>query len=119
VHARWPSPRCDCTATDGIAIAGPAAAREVIPATAFAWIDTGDPIPAWADTVAAREQTEIRSEGSAVMTAPAPRGLNVRTRGEDFAIGALLVPAGRRLRRQIWSRPQRQATSHFLSPGSL
>jgi putative molybdopterin biosynthesis protein len=98
VRARWPSPRCDCAAMDGIAIAGPAAAREVIAATAFAWVDTGDPIPGWADTVVAREQTEFRSDGSAVMTAPAPRGLNVRTRGEDFVAGALLVPAGRRLR---------------------
>jgi putative molybdopterin biosynthesis protein len=98
VHARWPSPRCDCAAMDGIAIAGPAAAGEVIPATAFAWVDTGDPIPPWAGTVAAREQIQIRSGGSAVMAAPAPRGLNVRVRGEDFAAGALLVAAGRRLR---------------------
>jgi molybdopterin biosynthesis enzyme len=45
VQARWPSPRCDCAAMDGIAIAGPAAAGEVIPAAAFAWVDTGDPIP--------------------------------------------------------------------------
>jgi len=98
VRARWPSPRCDCAAMDGIAMAGPAAAGEVIPATAFAWVDTGDPVPAWADTVVAREQTRIRSDGSAVVTAPARRGLNVRTRGEDFAVGARLVPAGRRLR---------------------
>ena len=98
VRARWPSPRCDCAAMDGIAIAGPAAAREVIAATGFAWVDTGDPIPGGADTVVAREQAEFRSDGSAVMTAPAPRGLNVRTRGEDFVAGALLVPAGRRLR---------------------
>ena len=98
VQARWPSPRCDCAAMDGIAMAGPAAAGEVIPATAFAWVDTGDPVPAWADTVVAREQTQIRSDGSAVVTAPARRGLNVRTRGEDFAVGARLVPAGRRLR---------------------
>jgi molybdopterin biosynthesis enzyme len=97
VRARWPSPRCDCAATGGIAIAGPAAAGEVIAATAFAWVDTGDPIPGWADTVVAREQTEFRSDGSAVMTAPAPRGLDVRTRGEDFVAGALLVPAGPRL----------------------
>ena len=98
VRARWPSPRYDCAAMDGIAIAGPAAAREVIAATGFAWVDTGDPIPGWADTVVAREQTEFRSDGSAVITAPAPRGLNVRTRGDDFVAGALLVPAGRRLR---------------------
>jgi putative molybdopterin biosynthesis protein len=98
VHARWPSPRCDCAAMDGIAIAGPAAAGEVIPAAVFAWIDTGDPMPPGADTVAAREQIQIRSDGSAVMAAPASRGLNVRARGEDFAAGALLVASGRRLR---------------------
>jgi putative molybdopterin biosynthesis protein len=98
VHAGWPSPRCDCAAMDGIAIAGPAAAGEVIPATVFAWVDTGDPMPPWADTVAAREQFQIRSDGSAVMAAPASRGLNVRARGEDFAAGTLLVASGRRLR---------------------
>jgi putative molybdopterin biosynthesis protein len=48
--------------------------------------------------VAAREQIQIRSDGSAVVTAPASRRMNVRTRGEDFAAGALLVPARRRLR---------------------
>jgi putative molybdopterin biosynthesis protein len=98
VQARWPSPRRDCAAMDGIAIAGPAAAGEVVPATAFAWVDTGDPIVGWADTVAAREQIQIRSDGSAVMKAPTSFRTNVRTRGEDFAAGALLVPAGRRLR---------------------
>jgi putative molybdopterin biosynthesis protein len=98
VRARWPSPRCDCAAMDGIAIAGPAASGEVIAATVFAWVDTGDPMPPWADTVVAREQIRIRSDGSVVMAAPASRGLNVRARGEDFAAGALLVASGRRLR---------------------
>jgi putative molybdopterin biosynthesis protein len=98
VHARWPSPRGDCTAMDGIAIAGPAAPGTVLPAPAFAWVDTGNPIPAGADTVAAREHVQIRSDGGAELTAPVPRGLNVRTCGEDFAAGELLVPAGRRLR---------------------
>jgi molybdopterin molybdotransferase/putative molybdopterin biosynthesis protein len=55
-------------------------------------------MPPWADTVAIREQVQIRSDGSAVLAAPAPRGLNVRVRGEDFAAGALLVASGRRLR---------------------
>lgn len=98
VEARWPSPRFDCAAMDGIAIAGPAEAGDVIAAAAFAWIDTGDPMPVWADTVVAREQVRVRSDDLAVVTAPAPRGLNVRVRGEDFAVGVPLLPAGRRLR---------------------
>jgi hypothetical protein len=65
---------------DGIAIAGPAAAAEVIPAAAFTWVDTGDPIPGGPDTVVERERTAIRSDGSAVIAGAAARGLNVRTR---------------------------------------
>jgi putative molybdopterin biosynthesis protein len=98
VHARWPSPRGDWAAMDEIAIAGPAAAGTVLPAAAFAWVDTGNPVPAGTDTVAAGEHVQIQRDGSAELTAPVPLGLNVRTCGEDFAAGELLVPAGRRLR---------------------
>lgn len=55
VRARWPVPRSACAAMDGIAIAagsvaglanGPGPGR--LPASSFAWVDTGDPIPrAW------------------------------------------------------------------------
>lgn len=78
---------------DGIAIAAP-----WTDGAAFTWVDTGDPMPAGTDTVVQRELVEIRTDGSALVTGPAPRGLNVRARGEDFPGGALLVPAGRRLR---------------------
>ncbi len=127
VAARWPSPRTDCAAMDGIAVraadlaAAPAAlAADARPATreratgrcgwprgAFEWIDTGDPMPPGADTVVVRERLLPQADGS-VLVAPATgsghrtghaaRGRNVRATGEDFAAGEILVPAGRRLR---------------------
>ena len=101
VHALWPAPRFACAAMDGIAIkAGPA--DEVggwqLAATEFAWVDTGDPMPADLDTVVQRERVQTGANGSAHITGPAPRGLNVRAMGEDFAAGELLIPAGHRLR---------------------
>ncbi|HEY7359712.1 MAG TPA: molybdopterin molybdotransferase MoeA, partial [Streptosporangiaceae bacterium] len=101
VRARWPSPRSACAAMDGIAIsAGSAdtAGRWRLAASAFAWVDTGDPLPEGMDTVVERERVQFGADGSAQITGPAPRGLNVRARGEDFQAGQLLIPAGHRLR---------------------
>lgn len=107
VLARWPSPRCDCAAMDGVAISGPgpgagagsaADAVWALPPTAFTWVDTGDPMPEGTDTVVERERVAIRADGGAVITGPAPRGRNVRAAGEDFPAGESLIPAGRRLR---------------------
>lgn len=105
VRARWPVPRSACAAMDGIAIAagsvpaladGPGPDR--LAASAFTWVDTGDPIPAGLDTVVERERVELGADGSALITGPVPPGLHVRTRGEDFPAGQLLIPAGHRLR---------------------
>jgi putative molybdopterin biosynthesis protein len=105
VRARWPVPYCACAAMDGIALAAgsvaaladqPGPAR--LAASAFTWVDTGDPIPAGLDTVVERERVEIGADGSAVITGPVPPGLHVRARGEDFPAGQLLIPAGHRLR---------------------
>jgi molybdopterin molybdotransferase/putative molybdopterin biosynthesis protein len=119
VRARWPSPRSACAAMDGIAIsagsadaagsadvAGPAdtanstdtASVWRLAASAFAWVDTGDRLPEGMDTVVERERVQLGADGSARITGPAPRGLNVRARGEDFQGGQLLIPAGHRLR---------------------
>ena len=130
VVARWPSPRTDCAAMDGIAVRGAdlAAAPVVscaeglpedataggqalrLTAGLFEWIDTGDPMPAGADTVILRERLLPQADGSIVITAAADgpeigqrpgygaRGRNVRTAGEDFRAGQTLVPAGTRLR---------------------
>jgi putative molybdopterin biosynthesis protein len=101
VCARWPAPRSACAAMDGIAIkAGPAAAAGVwrLGAASFTWVDTGDLMPAGTDTVVERERIRFGDDGSAQITGPAPRGLNVRARGEDFPAGELLIAAGHRLR---------------------
>jgi putative molybdopterin biosynthesis protein len=126
IVARWPSPRSDCSAMDGIAVR---AARLTVtgnavplPAGTFDWIDTGDPMPGDADTVVLREWLLPQDDGSVIIV---PGGLtaadaagttsagsgdpaggavgvrsgkNVRRVGEDFAAGEVLCPAGRRLR---------------------
>jgi putative molybdopterin biosynthesis protein len=116
VIARWPSPRADCSAMDGIAVLAARLAGRAdgdldgagdpvgsdgvvpLPAGTFEWIDTGDPMPADADTVVMREWVLPQQDGSVTVTPAVPRGRNVRRVGEDFAAGEVLVPAGRRLR---------------------
>ena len=100
VRARWPAPRFACAAMDGIAIkaAGDAASVWQLDAAEFLWVDTGDLLPAGMDTVVERERVQFGADGSAEITGPARRGLNVRAAGEDFPAGQLLIPAGHRLR---------------------
>jgi putative molybdopterin biosynthesis protein len=100
VHARWPAPRSARAAMDGIAVkAGPLAAGVwQLAATSFTWVDTGDLMPEGTDTVVQHERVKFADDGSAQITSPAPPGMNVRTSGEDFAAGELLIPAGHRLR---------------------
>jgi putative molybdopterin biosynthesis protein len=81
-----------------IACPADAAARRRLAASLFAWVDTGDPMPAGMDTVVERERVQHSADGSAWIAGPAPRGLHVRARGEDFQAGQLLIPAGHRLR---------------------
>ena len=109
IRALRPAPRAACAAMDGIAIRADRAATDSAPtdsapgprrlaASAFAWIDTGDPLPAGMDTVVERERVRIDADGSAWITGPAPRGRHVRAVGEDFQAGQLLIPSGRWLR---------------------
>ncbi|HEX9041556.1 MAG TPA: hypothetical protein VF838_11075, partial [Trebonia sp.] len=82
VTARWPSPRSDCAAMDGIAVraadlaaagtAGDAGDGTVrLAAGTFEWIDTGDPMPDGADTVVMREWLLPRADGSVLVTTAA------------------------------------------------
>ncbi len=102
VAARWPSPRSDCAAMDGIAVraaALPGGDEVRLAAGAFEWIDTGDPMPDGADTVVVRERLLPQADGSVIIAgADGPAKRNVRQAGEDFAAGEVLIPAGRRLR---------------------
>src|SRR5258707_762689 len=99
------APGSACAAMDGIAIRAASASspdhavgRWRLAASAFAWVDTGDPMPAGTDTVVERERVQPGADGSAWITGPAPRGRHVRARGEDISAGRLLIPAGHRLR---------------------
>jgi putative molybdopterin biosynthesis protein len=126
VTARWPSPRGDCAAMDGIAVratdlaasatddlagrARPTDRPVRLPAGTFEWIDTGDPMPSGTDTVVVRECLRPQEDGSVIIAPAAERAgpgrraghraprRNVRATGEDFAAGEVLVPAGQRLR---------------------
>jgi putative molybdopterin biosynthesis protein len=99
VHARWPSPRFACAAMDGIAVAFDSLRSDMsLPESAVTWVDTGDPMPAGADSVIERERVELHADGGVVVTGPVTRGRNVRPIGEDFQAGQPLIPAGRRLR---------------------
>lgn len=66
------------------------------PGTA-ARIFTGAPIPAGADTVVMQEAC-CEAEGRVRIGKLPAKGANIRPAGEDFARGALALPAGRRLR---------------------
>jgi putative molybdopterin biosynthesis protein len=96
VAARWPSPRTDCAAMDGIAVRGAdlvtAASADAFPRGGhppggaaepgsagtvrlapgrFEWIDTGDPLPAAMDTVVVRERLLPQADGGVIVTAAA------------------------------------------------
>src|SRR6202161_1732011 len=59
-------------------------------------IFTGAPMPAGADTVFMQE--DCRAEGDGVVVPPGlKRGANRRLAGEDMRVGAVALPAGRRL----------------------
>jgi putative molybdopterin biosynthesis protein len=110
IVARWPSPRSDCSAMDGIAVCAavlaghsPAGDAVRLRAGTFEWVDTGDAMPDGTDAVVMREWLLPQEDGGVVIGAGAcvrelARGKNVRRAGEDFAAGEVLVPAGRRLR---------------------
>ena len=97
----WP-PGCPAAPTPAVTPTAPTIRprRRRVPLAAgtFEWIDTGDPMPASADTVVMREWVLPQEDGSVTVIPAVPGGKNVRRVGEDFAAGEVLVPAGRRLR---------------------
>ena len=83
-------------AISGRATAGHAATQALAPGAAIR-IFTGAPMPAGADTVFMQE--DVRLDGEAVLVPPGlDAGANRRLAGEDVQAGAVVLPAGRRLR---------------------
>jgi putative molybdopterin biosynthesis protein len=121
VWAKISSPHYNASAMDGFAVravdtigALPASPRRLscghggLPLQA-SYIDTGDPIPEWADAVIPIELTEaLDRDGKITADVRQPafiqlRGAispwkNIRPLGEDMAAGQLVLPAGQMLR---------------------
>ncbi|HEY5410566.1 MAG TPA: gephyrin-like molybdotransferase Glp [Caulobacteraceae bacterium] len=79
--------------------AGMAVGQPVSPGEAIR-IFTGAPMPPDGDTVFMQEDVRLDDDGRVLLPAGLKPGANVRPAGEDIALGALVLPAGRRLRPQ-------------------
>lgn len=95
----------DWPVEDGLALAGTATAgapyKAALPVGHCVRIMTGALVPASCDAVIMQEECEVSGQGrtTRVRLARAPRvGENIRRAGEDIAVGATLLCAGRRLR---------------------
>lgn len=104
IWARRSVPHYHAAAMDGFAIRGRdtdgASERTAIRLSLdgdAAPVDTGDPLPAWADSVVPIEQVE-REAGAIRLRAPVPPWSHVRPMGEDLVATELVLPSGHVLR---------------------
>ena len=100
VTARWAVPAYRAAAMDGVAVADETLTEnfpQVLCPDSHTWVDTGDPLPEWADRVIVRETANLRPDGSVEIT-ERPAGRHVRPVGEDMPTGAAVLPGGHRIR---------------------
>jgi putative molybdopterin biosynthesis protein len=103
VWATRSSPPFDAAAMDGIAVrtADTVGATDAAPVlldpTAYAVVDTGDPLPEGFDAVVMREHVHYEGARAELRSAVPPYD-HVRSIGEDVSAAELLLPAGHRLR---------------------
>jgi putative molybdopterin biosynthesis protein len=110
VWAGLSSPNFHSAAMDGYALRAEASAHasptqpvELSLGSQAEYVDTGDPLPIWADAVVPIEATQpLRDEAGGVRAVEIRAGLapwtNVRAMGEDIVASELVLPAGQRLR---------------------
>lgn len=97
------TPHYHSSAMDGVAIAASSSfgASEVSPRRLspdqFEIVDTGDPIPAGADSVIMVEDVQWLEDGGIELVAAATPWQHVRLAGEDLVATEMAAPAGRRL----------------------
>lgn len=116
VWARTSSPHYHASAMDGFAVRAEATAG-AMPSTPLtltfgvqaAYVDTGDPLPDWANAVIPIENVEALNENGQIATDPrrpaavrirasVPPWSNVRPLGEDIVATQLVLPAGQVLK---------------------
>lgn len=103
VFARASSPASHAAAMDGVAVDAKATfgAREGRPLTLgpdqFGWVNTGHPLPPFADAVIMIENVLKRDDGGIDIEAPAFPWQHVRRLGEDIVATELLLPQNRLL----------------------
>jgi putative molybdopterin biosynthesis protein len=113
VFARLSVPHYHGAAMDGIAVRAedtfgaseaqpitlvPAAARGRQPARAFAAVDTGNALPAWANAVVMIENVYPGAQGRVAIRAAAAPWQHVRLVGEDVVATEALLPRSHRIR---------------------
>ena len=112
VRARWPVPAYRAAAMDGVAVTTASIDAQISvggatgadPGTirlspeSFDRVDTGDPVPENRDAVVMREHVTFTPGGAADISGPAVAGRHIRPIGEDIEAGALVLPAGHRMR---------------------
>jgi putative molybdopterin biosynthesis protein len=116
VWARISSPHYHASAMDGFALrsvethaAGPATPVTLLYSAQTVYVDTGDPLPEWADSVVPIEQVEPLDDGDdPAQDARRPRAIRIRAAiapwshvrpvGEDIVATQLVLPEGHRLR---------------------
>lgn len=108
VFARFSVPHYHGAAMDGIAVrsedtfgaseAQPCHLRLGASKAGFAFVDTGQPLPSWANAVVMIEQVHKVSESEVEIYQSATPWQHVRLVGEDIVAGELLLPRGQRIR---------------------
>ncbi len=104
IWAHSSSPNVTCAAMDGYAIQTPATRQasdrapvDLSVGAEAAYVDTGDPLPRWADGVVPIEQVEVL-KGTIRLRGPIAPWSNLRPIAEDISAGDLILPVGHRLR---------------------
>jgi putative molybdopterin biosynthesis protein len=96
VAARQDVPAARCAAMDGFAVASARAPAGELGPGAHLRVDTGQPLPDWADAVVRLEDARLRGDVLAAGVDVTP-GLNVREAGEDIRRDTVVLRAGSRL----------------------